>query len=112
MEVVSEADMLQTQAPSDSGSTQHRPGPSPYVRTSPAPASLRPPGPGVTSSGQNDIRRGQVISPGMGMLVIMENIYYVMVSFFGLKKCIEIKCVFSIMEFDIAVLPQVLVNTI
>ena len=61
VEVVSEADRLQagqSQPPSDSGSSHHRP--SPYVRTSPA--SLRPPGP----SGHNDIRRGQVISPGMG----------------------------------------------
>ena len=62
VEVVSEADRLQagqSKPPSDSGSSHHRP--SPYVRTSPA--SLRPPGP----SGHSDIRRGQVISPGMGV---------------------------------------------
>ena len=74
VEVVSEADRLQagqSQPPSDSGSSHHRP--SPYVRTSPAP--LRPPGP----SGHNDIRRGQVISPGMGafylFLAKISNIY-------------------------------------
>ena len=72
VEVVSEADRLQaqqpSQPPSDSGSSahaQHRP--SPYVRTSgTSPAPHRPPGP----SGHNDIRRGQVISPGMGEFTI------------------------------------------
>ena len=68
VEVVSEADRLQaqqpSQPPSDSGSSAHaHHRPSPYVRTSgTSPAPLRPPGP----SGHNDIRRGQVISPGMG----------------------------------------------
>ena len=66
VEVISEVDRLQTQqiqqSPSDSGSSHHRP--SPYVRTSPA--SLRPPAPGGLTSGHSDIRRGQVISPGMG----------------------------------------------
>ena len=69
VEVVSEADRLQA-GQSDSGSSHHRP--SPYVRTSPA--SIRPPGP----SGHNDIRRGQVISPGMGAfyLFFIKNIKY------------------------------------
>ena len=80
VEVVSEADRLQagqSQPPSDSGSSHPRP--SPYVRTSPA--SLRPPGPSGLSSGHNDIRRGQVISPGMGafyksFFVFIQNIKY------------------------------------
>ena len=62
VEVISEVDRLQVGPPSDSGSSHHRP--SPYVRTSPA--SLRPPAPGGLASGHSDIRRGQVISPGMG----------------------------------------------
>ena len=67
VEVVSEADRLeaqQSQPPSESLSSQPRP--SPYVRTSPSPASVRPPGPSGLTQGHNDIRRGQVISPGMG----------------------------------------------
>ena len=69
VEVISEVDRLQAQQsqqpPSDSGSSHHRP--SPYVRTSPA--SHRPPAPGAMASGHSDIRRGQVISPGMGACI-------------------------------------------
>ena len=63
VEVISEVDRLQAQQPpSDSGSSHPRP--SPYVRTSPA--SHRPPASGGMASGHSDIKRGQVISPGMG----------------------------------------------